>query len=973
MKGKFAKCWIHKCFCLKISFKSHQGVFNNVIVEWLFSIEGVCAVSLFFSWVTGVVAEGGTIWSLIKRASRLGLALVVVCILLSIFILVFVAVDHQIFKKEKKPRWAVAEVKTGKLRPFAKVAAGLLPICTSSAVLQYRLGIQSLESAGGVCKQNTLAFLVYESGEVQLPWGALWYSVIACVQLAVSIGLLRGPLRKPVVPLAMDLVEIQLEHRRTLHEERKTLYEEQRKTLNEEQRKTLHQEQRRTQHEQVPSPRLPTRPSVPPSAPLAPWPSRPWTPHKGLGKGGKGPTSSRPGQAMYPPPPASWGGPRDSHQEDIPDLELLPVAREVQAHLDRSEEVLTKQTEAHEEAEAKLSEARLIATEEEVKLLLDAVQESEQSLRPKEVQADRYDLSDPLALARFLQDADIRLVRAKYLAELVLAQQPLPRRQEAESLKFTSGGITQTALVTHEEVQEWATGSRKAIMCSISHAWETREHPDPCRYQLEHIVSHTALFDAAFEADVWVFYDYTSLFQYERDPNSHEERSFRKAMANMHMMYCHEYNLTFRIEGLTPEDTWNAMKANENELVPVWDQESKTVKARPLKSLVENRNLYLERGWCMAEVEWSSLRRVNLQHQRIDKPKAGENSYKSRKDQNLNGKIPMTPGRFKAAMEKSKFTHRSDAATVINLQEKIYFEKVTACEELILEGLPGTEVAALAATLPDFKNLKTMKVSNFECGKAEAKALGEAGDRCWSCGSFRKSTGMEALAEALKVNKTLTNIDLSRNGIGIKGAKAWCLGRGSALAEALKVNKTLTNIDLINNWIGKEGAKALAEALKVNMTVTNIDLRLNGIGKEGAEAWCLARGSAAPGLETALAEALKVNKTVANISLEYSSGVVVRQLLAERRQPQAETASDVGNWRDQEIDRHPFEMPIRLQAGQLSYSCCDWSLSPVSSVELLDQTKHNVLGIFPFPGLIPSPRLSDGVCGTEVRQPVMKV
>lgn len=52
----------------------------------------------------------------------------------------------------------------------------------------------------------------------------------------------------------------------------------------------------------------------------------------------------------------------------------------------------------------------------------------------------------------------------------------------------------------------------------------------------------------------------------------------------------------------------------------------------------------------------------------------------------------------------------------------------------------------------------------------------------------------------------------------------------------------------------------------------------------------------------------------------------------------------MGNWRDQEIDRHPFEMPIRLQAGQLSYSCCDWSLSLVSSVELLDQTKHNVLG-----------------------------
>ena len=44
--------------------------------------------------------------------------------------------------------------------------------------------------------------------------------------------------------------------------------------------------------------------------------------------------------------------------------------------------------------------------------------------------------------------------------------------------------------------------------------------------------------------------------------------------------------------------------------------------------------------------------------------------------------------------------------------------------------------------------------------------------------------------------------------------------------------------------------QALAEALKVNMTVTDIDLGNNHIGKEGAKAWCLARGSVAPGLET---------------------------------------------------------------------------------------------------------------------------
>ena len=42
----------------------------------------------------------------------------------------------------------------------------------------------------------------------------------------------------------------------------------------------------------------------------------------------------------------------------------------------------------------------------------------------------------------------------------------------------------------------------------------------------------------------------------------------------------------------------------------------------------------------------------------------------------------------------------------------------------------------------------------------------------------------------------------------------------------------------------------LAEALKVNVTVTNLNLEWNEIGNEGAKAWCLARGSVAPGLET---------------------------------------------------------------------------------------------------------------------------
>eukprot|EP00435_Cladocopium_sp_Y103_P051621 s1997_g16.t1 len=304
----------------------------------------------------------------------------------------------------------------------------------------------------------------------------------------------------------------------------------------------------------------------------------------------------------------------------------------------------------------------------------------------------QYDLKEAKAFAQFLHDADIRLVRARYLTELVLSGRPLPRRQELESETFVppDSKEAETALVRHQEVQSWAEGNRDAIICSISHAWETREHPDPCRYQLQQIAQRAALYEAAFKADVWVFYDYASLFQFERF-STEEESSFRAAMQNMHVMYAHEHTLTLRIESLTPDNVWNRMMANELDLVPVYDNDEKCVVAKPLKDLVANKSAYLSRGWCMAEVEWSSLRTVNLQHQRIDKV-----ADRSDDDAGLNGRIPMTPANFRSKMEKAVFTHRSDAESVIRLQEKIFLQKVTTCEHLELEGLRAKEMLALA-------------------------------------------------------------------------------------------------------------------------------------------------------------------------------------------------------------------------------------------------------------------------------------
>ena len=89
--------------------------------------------------------------------------------------------------------------------------------------------------------------------------------------------------------------------------------------------------------------------------------------------------------------------------------------------------------------------------------------------------------------------------------------------------------------------------------------------------------------------------------------------------------------------------------------------------------------------------------------------------------------------------------------------------------------------------------------------------------------------GAKAIAEALKVNPVLTELNLNGNfNIGPEGAKA--------IAEALKVNPVLTTLSIWDNKIGNEGAKAIAEALKVNPVLTELDLRVNNMGEAGEKA-----------------------------------------------------------------------------------------------------------------------------------------
>ena len=106
--------------------------------------------------------------------------------------------------------------------------------------------------------------------------------------------------------------------------------------------------------------------------------------------------------------------------------------------------------------------------------------------------------------------------------------------------------------------------------------------------------------------------------------------------------------------------------------------------------------------------------------------------------------------------------------------------------------------------------------------------------------------GATSIAEAIKVNKTLTDLNLSGNGISDAGA--------TSIAEAIKVNKTVTYLNLSDNGVSDAGVTSIVEAIKVNKTLTNLNLSRIGISDVGARS---------------IAEAIKINKTL--ISLDLSN------------------------------------------------------------------------------------------------------
>ena len=97
---------------------------------------------------------------------------------------------------------------------------------------------------------------------------------------------------------------------------------------------------------------------------------------------------------------------------------------------------------------------------------------------------------------------------------------------------------------------------------------------------------------------------------------------------------------------------------------------------------------------------------------------------------------------------------------------------------------------------------------------------GRCGGRRWAPGNDIGDTGAAAIAEALKINNAVSGIDL-RGALRATRARAeCCVARGGGTGAHARGGAS----GAPDNDIGDAGAAAIADALKMNKTVTTIDL-----------------------------------------------------------------------------------------------------------------------------------------------------
>jgi hypothetical protein len=161
--------------------------------------------------------------------------------------------------------------------------------------------------------------------------------------------------------------------------------------------------------------------------------------------------------------------------------------------------------------------------------------------------------------------------------------------------------------------------------------------------------------------------------------------------------------------------------------------------------------------------------------------------------------------------------------------------------------LTGKSIVPVIQAASASHMLTHLNLSRNKLDKSSAAALavylkirGCALKECNISRSSVSDSSAHCVIDALKVNTSVTSIDISHNQLG-QSTSPNVSGAGDALAEMLGVNCTLTTLNMAWNQLAHKAALKFAQALKNNSSLRHINLAYNAVSGPAAEAmgWSL--------------------------------------------------------------------------------------------------------------------------------------
>ena len=123
------------------------------------------------------------------------------------------------------------------------------------------------------------------------------------------------------------------------------------------------------------------------------------------------------------------------------------------------------------------------------------------------------------------------------------------------------------------------------------------------------------------------------------------------------------------------------------------------------------------------------------------------------------------------------------------------------------------------------------------------------------------SNGAKEIATAIRVNTTLEKLDLSCNALSDDGV--------NFISDGLKNNNSLKEVNISRNKITSEGAQYIADAIRINTTLVKLDLSCNTLSDDGAIAISDSLQSN-KGI-TKITEAIQTSLTLQNIDISKNN------------------------------------------------------------------------------------------------------